>query len=130
MIGFDHATHAATTRFKNCVGLAGQLAKRRLAAPAEFRRHRPQPRRAGSTQPDRTPSCPWLNFKSVSSASSSSPSPMAAAPGLAEPENWSTFIDLYTNLAAAACRLIGMMPQAKAITVVLNEIVQGLGAVR
>ena len=47
---------------------------------------------------------------------------------LAEPENWQTLIDLYTNLSVAACRLIGMMSQAKAVTVVLNEIVHGLGA--
>lgn len=46
---------------------------------------------------------------------------------LAEPKNWHTLIDLYTNLSVAACRLIGMMPQAKAVTVVLNEIVHGLG---
>jgi hypothetical protein len=47
---------------------------------------------------------------------------------LAEPDNWQAFIDLYTNLSLAACRLIGMMPQAKPVTLILNEVVQGLGA--
>ena len=47
---------------------------------------------------------------------------------LAEPDNWRTFIDLYTNLAVASCRVIGLIPQAKAVTIVLKEIIQGLGA--
>ncbi len=47
---------------------------------------------------------------------------------LAEPDNWQAFIDLYTNLSLAASRLIGMMPQAKPVTLILNEVVQGLGA--
>ena len=47
---------------------------------------------------------------------------------LAEPDNWRTFIDLYTNLAVASIRLIGLIPQATAVTIVLNEILQGLGA--
>ncbi|HEV2840863.1 MAG TPA: CHAT domain-containing protein [Chthoniobacterales bacterium] len=47
---------------------------------------------------------------------------------LAEPDNWQALIDLYTNLSVAACRLIGMMPQAKPVTLVLNEVVKGLGA--
>ncbi|MFZ5878309.1 MAG: DUF7379 domain-containing protein [Chloroflexota bacterium] len=47
---------------------------------------------------------------------------------LAEPDNWQTLLDLYTNLSMAACRLIGMMPQAKAVTTILNEVIQGLGA--
>jgi hypothetical protein len=47
---------------------------------------------------------------------------------LAKPDNWSTLIDLYTNIAVAACKLIGMNPQAKAFTLILNEIISGLGA--
>ncbi|WP_165069612.1 DUF7379 domain-containing protein [Paludisphaera rhizosphaerae] len=47
---------------------------------------------------------------------------------LAEPANWHAMIDFYTNLSVAACRVIGMMPQAKAVTLVLGEIAQGLGS--
>ena len=47
---------------------------------------------------------------------------------LAQPENWKTLIDLYTNIAVALFRLLGMIPQAKAVAVVLSELVQGLGA--
>ena len=56
---------------------------------------------------------------------------VAAANGgtnLAEPDNWGTLIDLYTNIAVAACKLIGMNPQAKAFTLILNEIIRSLGA--
>jgi hypothetical protein len=47
---------------------------------------------------------------------------------LAEPDNWHTMIDLYTNIAVAACKLVGMYPQAKAVALILKEIVSGLGA--
>jgi hypothetical protein len=47
---------------------------------------------------------------------------------LAQPENWQQFIDLYTNLAVAGCRLLGLMPTAKAVTLVLQETIQGLGS--
>ncbi|HNC08855.1 MAG TPA: hypothetical protein PLX14_09135, partial [Anaerolineales bacterium] len=47
---------------------------------------------------------------------------------LAKPDNWNTLIDMYTNISAAAFRLIGMLPQAKGATVLLNEIVKGVGA--
>jgi hypothetical protein len=47
---------------------------------------------------------------------------------LAEPDNWKTLIDAYTNIAVTACRLLGMIPQAKAVTAVLGEIIEGLGA--
>lgn len=47
---------------------------------------------------------------------------------LAEPRNWMQLIDLYTNLTAAACRLLGLMPHAQAVTLVLREGIQGIGA--
>jgi CHAT domain/Ternary complex associated domain 7 len=47
---------------------------------------------------------------------------------LASPANWKDFIDLYTNLAVATCRLLAMIPQATSVSVVLKELVQGLGA--
>jgi hypothetical protein len=47
---------------------------------------------------------------------------------LAEPENWNRLIDLSTNLAAIAFRVIGLFPQAAPVTEVLNEVIQGLGA--
>jgi hypothetical protein len=47
---------------------------------------------------------------------------------LAAPDKWQHLIDLYTNLTVASCRVIGLMPQAKAVTLILQETIQGLGA--
>lgn len=47
---------------------------------------------------------------------------------LAEPDNWATLIDLYTNIAVAAFKVIGLFPQAKPTTTLLSELIQGLGA--
>jgi len=51
---------------------------------------------------------------------------MVAAPNagtfLAEPENWSALIDLYTNLAVGACRLLNLMPQAAVASTILREL--------
>jgi hypothetical protein len=47
---------------------------------------------------------------------------------LANDENWHAFVDLYTNIAVAAFRLLTLMPQTAAPTLVLKELVQGLGA--
>ena len=46
---------------------------------------------------------------------------------LAAPANWQALVDLYTNLAVATCRLLGLMPQAKALAATLEETVRGLG---
>lgn len=47
---------------------------------------------------------------------------------LAEPENWESLVNLYTNLAAGACRVIGLIaPQTKIVSLVLNEIIQSIG---
>lgn len=46
---------------------------------------------------------------------------------LAEPANWHTFIDLYTNLAVAVCRAIGTFPQVTFAAQVMREVIQGLG---
>ena len=47
---------------------------------------------------------------------------------LAEPDNWATLIDLYTNIAVAVFKVIGLFPQAKPTTTLLSELIQGLGA--
>ena len=47
---------------------------------------------------------------------------------LALARNWRTFIDLYTNLAVAAFRLLQILPQATSAAVVLKELIQGLAA--
>jgi CHAT domain/Ternary complex associated domain 7 len=47
---------------------------------------------------------------------------------LANPDNWHTAIDLYTNLTVAACKVVGMMPQAKSASLVVSETIKGLGA--
>ena len=49
---------------------------------------------------------------------------------LAKPENWHTLIDLYTNLAASACRVVALFPQATFGAVLTREIVPGRGSVR
>lgn len=46
---------------------------------------------------------------------------------LADADNWRDFIDLYTNIALGACRFIGRLPQATAVTTVLAELIQGIG---
>ncbi len=47
---------------------------------------------------------------------------------LAKPENWHTLIDLYTNIAAAACRVVALLPQVHFGALLTREIVQGVGA--
>ena len=47
---------------------------------------------------------------------------------LAEPDNWHTLIDLYTNLAAAACRVVALFPQVTFGAVLMRELVQGVGS--
>ena len=47
---------------------------------------------------------------------------------LASPANWQALVDLFTNLSVAACNVLGMLPQAKGATLVLEELVRGLGA--
>ncbi|MDO7877721.1 CHAT domain-containing protein [Hymenobacter sp. ASUV-10] len=47
---------------------------------------------------------------------------------LAAPANWQALVDLYTNLTAATCQLLRLMPQATAVSLVLEELVRSLGA--
>lgn len=47
---------------------------------------------------------------------------------LASVENWKTLADLYTNIAVGACRIAGLIPQAKVASLILGEIIKGLGA--
>lgn len=47
---------------------------------------------------------------------------------LSKPENWHTLIDLYTNLAAAACRAIALFPQVAVGALLMRELIQGVGA--
>lgn len=47
---------------------------------------------------------------------------------LAEPANWHTLVDLYTNLAVGAFALLGTIPGGAAPAAVLAEIISGLGA--
>ncbi|WP_156312028.1 DUF7379 domain-containing protein [Methylobacterium platani] len=46
---------------------------------------------------------------------------------LARPENWSAFLDLYTNLAVAACRALTFLPQAAPVATILAETIATLG---
>ncbi len=47
---------------------------------------------------------------------------------LAEPSNWHTLVDLYTNLAAGSSRLLSLVPQIGTPVMLLSEIIQGLGS--
>jgi hypothetical protein len=47
---------------------------------------------------------------------------------LAREKNWRTFIDLYTNLAAAACRAVALFPQVAFGALLTREIIQTVGA--
>ena len=47
---------------------------------------------------------------------------------LAAPDNWQALVDLHTNLVVTTCQLLGQLPQARALTTVLEEIVRSLGA--
>jgi hypothetical protein len=47
---------------------------------------------------------------------------------LAEPKNWEFFVDLYTNLAVAGCRIMQMFPAAAVAATVLKECIASLGA--
>jgi hypothetical protein len=47
---------------------------------------------------------------------------------LAEPDNWHALLDLYTNLAAAAGKLLSKIPQLTIATKIFNELIQSLGA--
>lgn len=46
---------------------------------------------------------------------------------LAAPENWRTLVDLYTNLAMAGSRALGLLPQTQLFGQVVNGVVQGVG---
>lgn len=49
-----------------------------------------------------------------------------AGTSLAEPDNWHTFVDLYTNLALAVCKTIELVPQVTFVARVMQELIQGL----
>ncbi len=46
---------------------------------------------------------------------------------LAEPENWSTLVNLYTNIAVGACRLLKLMPHAAVAATILNQLIKSAG---
>jgi len=48
---------------------------------------------------------------------------------LAEPSNWESLVNLYTNLAAGACRVVGLIsPQSGIVSLMLNDVIQGIGS--
>lgn len=47
---------------------------------------------------------------------------------LAEPDNWHTFVDLYTNIALAGTRALGLIPQAQLFASITGGVIQGVGA--
>ncbi len=49
-----------------------------------------------------------------------------AGTALAEPENWHTLIDLYTNLAVGAARVMALLPGGPAVPTLVGEALGGL----
>jgi hypothetical protein len=47
---------------------------------------------------------------------------------LANPDNWRTLLDIYTNASVAAFRLLSVLPQMQVPAIVLKELVQSIGA--
>jgi hypothetical protein len=47
---------------------------------------------------------------------------------LAEPRNWNSLLDLYTNVAMAATRALGLLPQTALFGAILGGAIQGVGA--
>jgi hypothetical protein len=47
---------------------------------------------------------------------------------LADADNWHALLDVYTNIAVAGSRALGLVPQATFVATVLRETVRGLGA--
>jgi hypothetical protein len=47
---------------------------------------------------------------------------------LADPKHWRDMVDLYTNITVGACRTIGKIPQARVVTTILSEAIQGMAA--
>jgi CHAT domain/Ternary complex associated domain 7 len=47
---------------------------------------------------------------------------------LAEPDNWHSFVDLYTNVALAGTRALGLIPQAQPFAVIAGGVIRGVGA--
>jgi hypothetical protein len=47
---------------------------------------------------------------------------------LADPKHWRDMVDLYTNITVGACRTIGKVPQARVVTTILSEAIQGMAA--
>ena len=123
IIGFDHPT-LRETPLENATALL-ELLKRALPA---------------GTQVDViTHSRGGLVFRSLSEillpTSQWKPSigkvVMVAVPNagtfLAEPENWSALLDLYTNIAVGACRLLKLMPHAAVAATILNQLIKSAG---
>jgi hypothetical protein len=48
--------------------------------------------------------------------------------GLAKPENWHDFVNLYTNIALAGTRALGLIPQAQAFAAITAGVIKGVGA--
>lgn len=46
---------------------------------------------------------------------------------LADPDNWHALLDLYTNIAVAGTRVLGLVPQATFVSRVFRETIRGLG---
>lgn len=47
---------------------------------------------------------------------------------LAEPKNWHALVDIYTNLAVAASRILGAIPAANSAALVLREVIRSMGS--
>lgn len=125
IIGFDHPT-LSKDPLENATDLLARLEKNALKAPAtiDVVCYSRGGLVARSLVEHLLPSSPWhatvrrMVFVGATNAGTR----------LAEPANWNTFVDLYTNLAAASARAIGLLTGSAPAAEILGGVVKSVGA--
>ena len=123
VIGYDHPT-LSETPLENAVDLVERLGRFKRPMRLDVVTHS----RGGLVYRSMTE----LLLPSSASRPQLGPAVFVGVPNggtsLAEPDNWNTLVDLYTNLAAGAFSLLQLIPGAAAPARIFAEIISGLGA--
>jgi hypothetical protein len=125
VIGFDHRT-LSRDPLENAIDLLSRLEARHLASsPAiDIVSYSRGALVARSLIEYLLPSSPWrANIGTVVFVGATN-----AGTLLAEPENWKTLVDLYTNLAAGTARSMGFATGRPPATAIVNGMFSGIGA--
>ncbi len=125
IIGFDHPT-LSKDPLENATDLLARLEKNSLKAPPiiDVVCYSRGGLVARSLVEYLLPSSPWnatvrrMVFVGATNAGTK----------LAEPANWNTFVDLYTNLVAASARAIGFLTGSAPVAEIVGGVVKSLGA--